>query len=83
MQPYTFTKQDVEREKKWKGYSSIFTQYVQFYHDELIKNQSYSNVRDYLKNRLISKEEVKKFKIGYIEKNPKLLEKFIVLIIKY
>ncbi len=75
MQPYMFTKQDVEREKKWKEYISIFTQYVEFYHDELIKNQSYSNVRDYLKDRLISKEEVKKFKIGYIEKNPKLFEK--------
>ena len=75
MQPYMFTKDDVEREKKWKEYSSIFNQYIQFYHDELIKNQSYSNVRDYLKNRLIRKEEVKKFKIGYIEKNPKFFEK--------
>ena len=75
MQPYMFTKQDVEREKKWKEYSSIFNQYVKFYHDELIKNQSYSNVRDYLKNRFISKEEVKKFKIGYIEKNPNFFKK--------
>ena len=75
MQPYMFTKQDVEREKKWKEYISIFTKYVEFYHDELIKNQSYSSVRDYLKDRLISKEEVKKFKIGYIEKNPKFFEK--------
>ncbi|MDA9731028.1 DNA primase [Candidatus Pelagibacter sp.] len=75
MQPYMFTKQDVEREKKWKEYISIFTKYVEFYHDELIKNQSYSSVRDYLKDRLISIEEVKKFKIGYIEKNPKFFEK--------
>ena len=75
MQPYMFTKQDVEREKKWKEYSSIFNQYVEFYHDELIKNQSYSNVRDYLKNRSINKEEVKKFKIGYIEKNPNFFKK--------
>ena len=75
MQPYMFTEQDVEREKKWKEYSLIFTQYIEFYHDELIKNQSYSKVRDYLKNRSISKEEVKKFKIGYIEKNPKFFEK--------
>ncbi len=75
MQPYMFTKQDVEREKKWKQYSSIFNRYVEFYHDELIKNQSYINVREYLKNRLISKEEVKKFKIGYIEKNPNFFEK--------
>ena len=75
MQPYLFTKQDVEREKKWKEYCSIFNRYVEFYHDKLIKTQSYSNVRDYLKNRLISKDEVKKFKIGYIEKNPNFFEK--------
>ncbi len=75
MQPYMFTKQDVEREKKWKEYSLIFNRYVEFYHDELIKNQSYSNARDYLKNRSISKEEVKKFKIGYIEKNPNFFKK--------
>ena len=75
MQPYMFTKQDIEREEKWKEYSSIFNKYVEFYHNELIKNQSYSNVRDYLKKRLINKEEVKKFKIGYIEKNSKFFEK--------
>ena len=31
--------------------------------------------RDYLKNRSITKEEVKKFKIGYIQKNPNFYEK--------
>ena len=68
MQPYIFSKQDEEREKKWKIYSSIFTQYVDFYHEELIKNESYTFVRDYLKNRSLNKEQVKKFKIGYIKK---------------
>ena len=33
------------------------------------------NARDYLKNRSLGKEEVKKFKIGYIEKNPSFFEK--------
>ncbi len=75
MQPYMFTKQDIEREKKWKEYSSIFNRYVELYHNELIKNPSYSNVRDYLKNRSINKDEVKKFRIGYIEKNPNFFEK--------
>jgi len=32
-------------------------------------------VRDYLKNRSLTKNEVKKFKIGYIEKNPNFFEK--------
>ena len=75
MQPYMFSKEDEEREKKWKEYSSIFNTYVNFYHDELIKNEAYSNVRDYLKNRSLDKNQVKKFKIGYIEKNPSFFEK--------
>jgi len=75
MQPYMFSKQDEEREKKWKEYLSIYTQYVDFYHDELLRNETYSNARDYLKNRSLGKEEVKKFKIGYIEKNPIFFDK--------
>ena len=75
MQPYMFSKQDEEREKKWKEYLSIYSQYVDFYHNELLKNETYSNARDYLKYRSLGKEEVKKFKIGYIEKNPSLFEK--------
>ena len=75
MQPYMFSKQDEEREKKWKEYLSIYSQYVDFYHDELLKNETYSIARDYLKNRSLGKEEVKKFKIGYIEKNPNFFDR--------
>ena len=75
MQPYMFSKQDEEREKKWNEYLSIFNQYVDFYHNELLKNESFSYVRDYLKNRSLGKNEVKKFKIGYIEKKPKFFGK--------
>ena len=69
MQPYMFSKEDEEKEKKWKEYLSIYSQYVDFYHNELLKNEAFSIARDYLKNRNLGKEEVKKFKIGYIEKN--------------
>ncbi|WP_440669978.1 DNA primase [Candidatus Pelagibacter sp. HIMB1483] len=75
MQPYIFSKQDEIREEKWKIYSAIFNQYVDYYHDELLKNENCSIARDYLKNRSIDKDQVKKFKIGYIEKNPNLFEK--------
>ena len=74
MQPYMFSKQDEEREKKWKEYLSIYSKYVDFYHNELLKNDAHSDARNYLKNRSLSKEEVKKFKIGYIEKNPNFFE---------
>ena len=75
MQPYMFSKQDEEREKKWKEYQSIFNQYVDFYHNELLKNENCSVARDYLKKRSLTKEEVKKFKIGYVEKNPNFFER--------
>ena len=75
MQPYIFSKQDEEREQKWKTYSSIFNQYVEFYHNELLKNESYSFVREYLKDRSLNKDQVKKFKIGYIERTPNFFDK--------
>ena len=74
MQPYLFTKQDEEREKKWKEYLSIYSKYVDYYHDQLLKNEKLSNARDYLKNRSLGKDEVKKFKIGFIEKNPSFFD---------
>jgi len=75
MQPYTFSKQDEEREKKWKEYSSIYNQYVQFYHEGILKNVESDIAREYLKKRNLSKEIVKKFKIGYIKKNSNFYEK--------
>tara|TARA_Y100000591_G_scaffold100217_1_gene85114 strand:- start:1766 stop:3541 length:1776 start_codon:yes stop_codon:yes gene_type:complete len=75
MQPYIFSKQDEEREKKWKIYSSIFNQYVNYYHDELLKNEAYLIARKYLKERSLNKDQVKKFKIGYVDKNPNFFEK--------
>jgi DNA primase len=70
MQPYLFSKQDEEREKKWKEYSIIFNRYVSHYHSELLKNENLGAVREYLKGRSLGKDQVKKFKIGFIEKNP-------------
>ncbi len=74
MQPYIFSKQDEEREKKWKIYSLIFSKYVDFYHEQLLKNNDYSLAREYLKDRSLDKNQVKKFKIGFINKNPNFFD---------
>ena len=74
MQPYIFSKQDEEREKKWKTYSSIYNQYVNFHHNQLLKNEDFDFVRSYLKNRSLDKDQVKKFKIGFVEKNSKFFD---------
>ena len=69
MQPYTFTKKDEERENQWKKYSKIFKIYVNFYHDALLKNNNLTFAKEYLKKRNLTKEEVLKFKIGYVLTN--------------
>ena len=75
MKPYLFSKADEEREKKWKEYSSIYNLYVEFYHEEVLKNEKNIVAREYLKKRNLSKQDVEKFKIGYVEENPSFFEK--------
>jgi DNA primase len=75
LRPYTFSKQDEEREKNWQEYCSIYNQYVQFYHDEILKNEKLAIARDYLKKRNLGKNEVKNFKIGFVERNSNFYEK--------
>ena len=76
MRPYTFSKQDLIREKEWKNYSQFYSKYVEFYHMELLKNESSNLAKEYLKKRNLSKKEVEKFKIGYVNKDSKFYEKF-------
>ena len=74
MQPYTFSKADEEREKNREKYSSIYNKYVEHYHNELINNENSKSAIEYLKKRKISFEQIKKFKIGFVEKNPNFFE---------
>ncbi len=66
MRPYTFSKEDQIREEKWSKYKLIYAKYVEFYHKDLFKNPVAKNAKDYLKNRGLTIDEVKKFKIGYV-----------------
>jgi len=70
MRPYTFSKQDEEREKNWIEYKSIYSKYVEKYHHELFKNPLAATAKDYLKKRNLTSTEVKKFKIGFVENDP-------------
>ena len=66
MRPYTFSKQDEEREKNWLEYKSIYSKYVEKYHEELFKNPSAEPAKNYLKLRKLTSREAKKFKIGFV-----------------
>jgi len=69
MRSYTFSKQDEEREKNWKEYKSIYTKYVEKYHEQLFKNPEAEIAKNYLKKRGLTAEEVKIFKIGFVTKS--------------
>ncbi len=64
MQPYKFTKDDEEKQKRWKSYSSILEKYTDLCHEELISGKN-PEVMEYLVKRKISKKEMLFFKIGY------------------
>ncbi len=66
MQPYTFSKQDEERENKWKLYKSVCSNFSEFYKKELFKNENSINAKNYLKSRGISVVEVKNFNLGFV-----------------
>ena len=69
MQPFRFTKQDEEKENRWKIYKIILERYKNFCHEELVSGK-YPYVLEYLTKRKITKKEILFFKIGYAsEKN--------------
>ena len=77
MRPYTFSKADEQREKNWQEYISIYSRYIEFYHKALINNNDSIIAKEYLKKRNLNLDQVNKFKIGYVEKNPKFYDVLI------
>jgi len=77
MRPYTFSKLDEEREKDWIEYKSIYTKYVDKYHNQLFKNPTSESAKNYLKKRGLTIEEVKKFKIGFVNSDLNFYEELL------
>ncbi len=75
MQPYTFSKQDVERENKWKIYKSIYQNFSEYYKNELFKNEKSVKAKNYLKARGLSGIEVKNFNLGFVTEDLDYFEK--------
>ena len=57
MSPYRFTKQDEERQNRWKTYNAILEKYANFCHEELVSGK-YSEVIEYLNKRKTTKKEI-------------------------
>ena len=76
MQPFRFTKQDEEKQNRWKIYNNILEKYISFCHEILLSGK-YPEVNEYLNKRKISKKEINFFKIGYAHDKPECYEKLL------
>jgi len=76
MQPYRFTKQDEEKENRWKIYKRILEKYVNFCHEELVSGKHHE-VLEYLNKRKTTKKEIIFFNIGYASAKNDFYEKLI------
>ena len=66
MKPYTFSKKDEEREKDWNIYKEIYQNYIDYFHNELLKNNKASDAKNYIKKRGLKLEDVQNFKLGFV-----------------
>tara|TARA_B100000029_G_scaffold512283_1_gene608489 strand:+ start:573 stop:2360 length:1788 start_codon:yes stop_codon:yes gene_type:complete len=71
---YKFTKQDEEKENRWKIYKKILEKYSDFCHQALISEEN-KEISEYLTKRKIGKEEIIFFKIGYSSAKNNFYEK--------
>ena len=62
--PYRFTKQDEEKQNRWKTYNTILEKYANYCHKELV-SRKYPEVLEYLKKRKMTSKEIIFFNIGY------------------
>ena len=64
MPPYKFTKQDEDKQNRWKIYNSILEKYVNYCHNELVSGK-HPEILEYLSKRKLTNKEIVFFKIGY------------------
>ena len=66
IKPYTFSKQDEEREKDWNIYKEIYKYFTDYFHNQLIKKNNCLDAKKYLKSRGLKLEDVQTFNLGFV-----------------
>ena len=74
MRPYTFSKEDEEREKKFKEYISVFNEYINICQNNITNNRNFI-IQNYLKKRDLSSEIIKNFRLGFNNDNKDIYDK--------
>ena len=74
MRPYTFSREDEEREKKFKEYISVFNEYLNICQNNITNNRNFI-IQNYLKKRDLSSEIIKNFRLGFNNDNKDIYDK--------
>ena len=65
MPQYKFSTMDVEKEKRFITYKNIFSEYSNFFHQQLFKSEN-NQALSYLEKRGLSQNTIKEFNLGYV-----------------
>ena len=65
MQPYRFSNFDKEKDTRFQTYKSIYKEYTDYFHKELFDLNN-KEALNYLTQRGLSNDIIKKFKLGYV-----------------
>ena len=66
MQPFIFSKEQEEKEKKFKSYVSVYADYISICHNNII-SKSNQKIMEYLNKRDLNLNVINKFKLGFNE----------------
>ena len=73
LQPFIFSKEQEEKEKKFKEYVSVFIDYINICHNNII-NKSNQKILQYLNKRDLTLNVISKFRLGFNEDNENIYE---------
>ncbi len=73
MEIYKFTQFDKKKEERFLKYKNIYKSFEDYFHEQLFVNLNKDSL-NYLLNRKISLDVIKKFKIGFVPKNNNFFE---------
>ena len=75
MQPYKFTRQNKEEDKRYTTYTDIYKKYTELSHLELFNHKK---IIDYLTvSRKVNEDVIKEFKLGYAPMNENFSQKML------
>ena len=76
MPHYKFTSMDAEKEKRFNTYKDIFSQYSEYFHQQLFKSEN-NQALMYLEKRGLSQNIIKEFNLGYVPWQNDFYEKIL------